>query len=202
MNLKQVSYLPFVTRHAKSDCDRHFQKVKDYTKKFENIERVIGHPDVEKALLDGQKQANVHRKNLGKHEIKLIVIIQDQLPPIDKRKRIIALEGIKSTIGVTWFKGENGKPGRVVNHVFPDVDDRSKGLELFQVIETDYKIKINKPDKESSLTKEPEINTNTLVSQVKTRKLWNKRLSDDEKRMKKIPKSKYKNGKYFNSFKF
>ena len=87
---------------------------------------------------------------------------------------IIISTFIISTKYVTWFKGENGEPGRIVNHVFPDVD-RSKGLELYQVIESDYTIKINKPYKESALSKEPKIDTATLASQVKQREKWTKK---------------------------
>ena len=64
---KQVSYLPFVTRHGKSDCDRHFEKVKDYTTHFENTERVIGHKNVKHALLHSQKRET----NKGSSEIRV-----------------------------------------------------------------------------------------------------------------------------------
>ena len=183
-NLEEISYLPFVSRHGKSDCDRHFQKVKQWTGHFEFSERVISHDDVKRAIERGSKAANQNRTRRKKYKITQIVIIQDLLPYPHKKKCILLCQGIKSTSGITWFKGKNGKNGKVVNHIFPDVD-RSVGLELYQVVQCDYpKNHVNKPYKQSELKKEAEIKTNTLIGQEKTRGVWKKLMSKGQKKMK------------------
>lgn len=158
---------------------------------------------MKKAILEGSERAWKSRKNSGLHKIKQIVIIQDLLPKPTKKKRIICFDGIKSSIGVTWFKGEEGESGKIFNHVFPDFEDRRRGLNLWQVVEMKYpKNLIKHAYKESELKKEVEIKTKALVGQQKRRRDWNHQLTQGKTKVKKVSQSKYPSGKFFNTFRF
>ena len=82
-------------------------------------------------------------------------------------------KGIKSTQGITWFL-ENGK---IINHIYPDVIDRSKGLQLSRVVKLDYpEDLIQNPYKKADFhgieeTDETELTGSVISGHDKTRKL-------------------------------
>ena len=112
-------------------CDRHFQKVKLWSQHFEHREILATAADVKNAIERGARASNKSRVILGKEVIRCFVLIVQ----IEEPSRL------KSTHGVTWHR-TNTTPdidpdfpvpilsGKIINHIYPDVDDRSHGDEV------------------------------------------------------------------------
>ena len=72
------------------------------------------------------KHANIRRKRLNEPVFRILVVKSDLVEPGNKVKKQLNLEGIQSTHGVTYFRDID----KIINHIYPDVDDRRDYLAL------------------------------------------------------------------------
>ena len=93
-----------------------------------------GYAAFEAAFKQGVKQANHKRRKKNEHAFDMFFMSSDLSEPTKKKKQL-NFPGIQSTHGVTFFREEQ----KIINHIYPDVDDRLDWIEIpSDTIESDY----------------------------------------------------------------
>jgi len=123
-----VLSLPFAPRHGSSDCDRFFGHVTNWCENYIYRFQLKGYAAFEAAFKEGVKQANRKRKQKNEEEFSMYFMTSDLVEPGTKERLQLNFKGIQSTHGVTYFRDDD----KVINHIYPDVDDRSdwRALEI------------------------------------------------------------------------
>jgi hypothetical protein len=167
-NIEQISYFPFCSRHGKSDCDRHFQKVKIWCSHFEHRSQLATPDDVRNAILQGSRNSNLCRVHLGKEPIQCYVFHHVLTFPT-RRKHQLNLRGLRSTNAITWQR----RTDKIINHILP-TNDCTVGPEVNKVVISDYPSNLISPlYKELQIEEEP--NIGTIDGRVRQREKWIKK---------------------------
>ena len=101
-NIRESTFCPFVPRHGKSICDRHFQKVKIWCSHFAHRDYLVSDAEVILAIHRGARASNLSRMFRKKHAI-FCKAVSLMAPHPSFYKRQLSLPGIKSTHGVTYI---------------------------------------------------------------------------------------------------
>ena len=121
-NLEAISVLPFCERHGHGIADRHFSKY-DLLMKGKQIQSP---QQIADAINAQERKVNGINKKEGKPE----TYINAQVNTLRKKKSSIKeqliIRGVKVTKGLTWFR----EGDVIINHIWPDVQDRRVGLKV------------------------------------------------------------------------
>jgi len=168
--MTEISFLPFCKRHGKSDCDRHFFWIRNF----------LGTPGSECTSVAHVIQAieNGSRKFYGASSRTFVTECNLIEPGENAMCRYLDFVGIQSCHGFTYHQDIND----VVNHVFPDVDDRKVGLRGFMIKSKPY----TRYDNGNVLSEQykkferPTVKKYRCVAQFKTRMKWLELIAQQE----------------------
>lgn len=165
LSVIRISYFPFCSRHGKSDCDRHFQKVKLWCSHFEHHNELASPENVSDAILNGSRNSNISRTLRNKYPIQCIVF-HCQITEPTRRKHVLDFPEMRSSNAITWERETN----HIINHVLPE-NPLTNRPPITKVKLSDYPAGLLS-DPYKSFVEEQEPSLKVIQGRVKQRKKW------------------------------